>query len=333
MPEVLSEGSALSGRLLLECWRLVQQEVKLRQSSLEGVAREILNVTFASVPGAVLANLWKQGQAAQRRREKREEVKLMTAWRLWQHRLLSEAKEAGKKTFSGRERPRTGDALAARARDGGKQRESDHGKKSTVSRSTSEGMEVEGGAERSGGAKREEGKGLKEEVSETFTGVQESLGEINTSRSSEGNGSAEAEETFGESDTAGGQSKETLGPTEGLEDVASRRHEEMALDVPVKRAGDGKVWREPTKKAEEAKSPSVLAGEAVSVRHEEEQEEKVAADIARLWGVFEEVERNVEKTAVVEPTEREERDNEEDDLDCLWGIKTMGAVLKYLLGR
>ncbi|PFH36610.1 hypothetical protein BESB_048020 [Besnoitia besnoiti] len=87
--QVLFEGGTLSGRLLLECWRLLQREVKLQQSSLEGVTREVLGVTFASVPPAVLANLWKQGQSVLRRAERRDEVDLLTAWRAWQHAVRS----------------------------------------------------------------------------------------------------------------------------------------------------------------------------------------------------------------------------------------------------
>ncbi|KYK64804.1 DNA polymerase family B protein [Toxoplasma gondii TgCatPRC2] len=85
--DVLLQGGMLSGRLLLECWRLLQSEVKLQQSSLEGVATEVLGVTFASVPPAILANLWKQGQGALRRAERLDEVELMTAWREWQLRV------------------------------------------------------------------------------------------------------------------------------------------------------------------------------------------------------------------------------------------------------
>ncbi|KEP62202.1 UNVERIFIED_CONTAM: DNA polymerase family B protein [Hammondia hammondi] len=98
--DVLLQGGMLSGRLLLECWRLLQSEVKLQQSSLEGVAAEVLGVTFASVPPAILANLWKQGQGALRRAERHDEVELMTAWREWQLRVMrhKEAKDRPRDT-------------------------------------------------------------------------------------------------------------------------------------------------------------------------------------------------------------------------------------------
>lgn len=53
--------------MVLEVWRLLQKEMKLQHSELEGVALEVLGVTAPTVPPSVSAALWAEAQAAQRR--------------------------------------------------------------------------------------------------------------------------------------------------------------------------------------------------------------------------------------------------------------------------
>ncbi|KAL8425812.1 hypothetical protein Efla_004311 [Eimeria flavescens] len=60
-------SAAVSGRLVLEAWRLLQREIKLQHSDLSGVAAEVLGIVSPTVPSAVIAALWQQGQQARKR--------------------------------------------------------------------------------------------------------------------------------------------------------------------------------------------------------------------------------------------------------------------------
>ncbi|KAL8270808.1 hypothetical protein Esti_005282 [Eimeria stiedai] len=60
-------SAAVSGRLVLEAWRLLQREIKLHHSDLNGVASEVLGFISPTVPSAFSAALWQQAQQARRR--------------------------------------------------------------------------------------------------------------------------------------------------------------------------------------------------------------------------------------------------------------------------
>ncbi|CBZ50974.1 DNA polymerase, related [Neospora caninum Liverpool] len=164
--DVLRQGGALSGRLLLECWRLLQSEVKLQQSSLEGVTTEVLGKTFASVPPAILANLWKQGQGALRRAERRDEVELMTAWRAWQQRVRRHEETNGQPTGSEEGADKGGSGAQGEARVSRGEARSDRNSWALETKRRVEGQRVaDAGAEETGdgekGAEKEgtEGRG------------------------------------------------------------------------------------------------------------------------------------------------------------------------------
>ncbi|CDJ54269.1 DNA polymerase zeta catalytic subunit, putative [Eimeria brunetti] len=59
--------SAVSGRLVLEGWRLLQKEMKLQHSDLNGVAADVLGIIAPSIPSAIVAATWQQAQQTRRR--------------------------------------------------------------------------------------------------------------------------------------------------------------------------------------------------------------------------------------------------------------------------
>ncbi|PHJ25058.1 dna polymerase family b protein, partial [Cystoisospora suis] len=418
MFEVFSEGSSLSGRLLLECWRVLQHEVKLQQSSLEGVAKEILNVTFASVPHAVLANLWKQGQAAQRRTEIRDEAKLMTGWRLWQYRLkidksLEMAKERTKRKKvsnrdngypvgekdchlvekgSGCHEGEEGEKKKREGKDtGGEEDEEKKRKKNGEGEDRGEEEEEEKKKKKRLGNDKDredrdvEGRSLdeemnkerrkkKEEKKEDAVGVVEDGGGCHQENRSlypiveeekESLERPESSMTLEESYSSDKDLSEILGTTERSErsdfNTGSTEGEGTPpLHLSMKKMEDRKeVIAEQTRKIteEEEKNVKKLSreGKRLSIegveegeneekeQEEEEGEQERMMYRMRLWNLFEEVERTVEKTSLsaaetaIEKEggagEKESKEDEGGDVDGLWGIRTMGSVLKYLLGR
>ncbi|CDI87412.1 DNA polymerase zeta catalytic subunit, putative [Eimeria praecox] len=61
-------SSAVSGRLVLEGWRLLQKEMKLHHSDLNGVAADVLGIISPSIPPAVVAAIWQQAQQTRKRK-------------------------------------------------------------------------------------------------------------------------------------------------------------------------------------------------------------------------------------------------------------------------
>lgn len=58
----------MSGRLVLEGWRLLQKEMKLQHSDLNGVAADVLGIITPSIPLAITAAIWQQAQQTRRRK-------------------------------------------------------------------------------------------------------------------------------------------------------------------------------------------------------------------------------------------------------------------------